>query len=266
MIQEVGSIELFELLETEPKTQCTACLSHWNGGIVYCTCGHFLQKETEANRHFVKCTMELLSLPEYVIKKGRPHGHRYGKNQETKNIIWRTNWRRNAKRKSSKESMTDSYEIMNFVSEWLNIIEMKKFVDDGMFLQMKITLVTCQKKNTSTTRINGGSIPISRVLTPYHWENVLISSKRCLPWNVYRSWRGTIRAHLFLQAQTMAVGIEFVLYMVEMARFLVVFLKFRMSRKRQAKSWEWTERSVFDITLAKTSEDGFQKFKLFCYR
>ena len=26
MIQEVGNIELFELLETDPKTQCTACL------------------------------------------------------------------------------------------------------------------------------------------------------------------------------------------------------------------------------------------------
>ena len=79
MIQAVGNIELFELLETDPKTQCPACLSYWNVGIVYCTCGHFLQKETEANRGFVKYTMDLLSLPEYVIKKGRPHGHRYGK-------------------------------------------------------------------------------------------------------------------------------------------------------------------------------------------
>ena len=79
MIQEVGNIELFGLLETDPRTQCTACLSYWNVGIVYCTCGHFLQKETEANRNFVNFTMDLLSLPEYVIKKGRPHGHRYGK-------------------------------------------------------------------------------------------------------------------------------------------------------------------------------------------
>ena len=79
MIQEVGNIELFELLETDAKTQCTACLSYWNVGIVYCTCRHFLQKETEANRHVVKYTMDLLSLPEYVITKGRPHGHRYGK-------------------------------------------------------------------------------------------------------------------------------------------------------------------------------------------
>ena len=79
MIQEVGNIELFELLETDPKTLCIACLSYWNVGIVNCTCGHFLQKETEANPGFVECTMDLLSLPEYVIKKGKPHGHRYGK-------------------------------------------------------------------------------------------------------------------------------------------------------------------------------------------
>ena len=63
----------------------------------------------------------------------------------------------------------------------------------------------------------------------------------------------------------MEVGIEFVLYMVGMARFLVVFLKFRESRKRQAKSWERTVRPVVDNTLAKTSEDGFQEFNLFCY-
>ena len=78
VIQEVGNIELFELLETDPKTQCKACLSYWNVGIVCCTCGHFLQ-QTEANRGFIRYTMDLLSIPEYVIKKGRPHGHRYGK-------------------------------------------------------------------------------------------------------------------------------------------------------------------------------------------
>ena len=61
MIQDVCNIELCELLETEPKTQCTACLSYWNIGIVYCTCGHVLQKETEVNRKFVKFSMDFLS-------------------------------------------------------------------------------------------------------------------------------------------------------------------------------------------------------------
>ena len=79
MIHEVGNIELCELIETEPKTQCTVCLSYWNIGLVYWTCGHFLRKGRGANQQFIKYTMDLLSIPEYVIKKGRPHGHRYGK-------------------------------------------------------------------------------------------------------------------------------------------------------------------------------------------
>ena len=78
MIQDVGNVELFKLFETDPKTQCKACLSYWSESIVYCTCGHLLQ-ETVANRRFIVFTMDLLSIPEYVIKKGRPHGHRYGK-------------------------------------------------------------------------------------------------------------------------------------------------------------------------------------------
>ena len=83
MIQDVGNVELFELLETDPKTQCKACPSYWSEGIVYCTCGHLL-KETVANRSFKENTLDLLSNPEHVIKKGRPHGHRKGKLPENK--------------------------------------------------------------------------------------------------------------------------------------------------------------------------------------
>ena len=52
-IQDVGNVELFELFETDLKTQCTECLSYWSEGIVYCTCGHLL-KETVANRSFIE--------------------------------------------------------------------------------------------------------------------------------------------------------------------------------------------------------------------
>ena len=78
MIQDVGNIELCELLETEPQTQCTECVSYWNVGVVCCTCGHFLRKGKGENQQFISHTMDL-SVPECVIKKGRPHGHRYGK-------------------------------------------------------------------------------------------------------------------------------------------------------------------------------------------
>ena len=82
MIQDVGNVELSELFETDPKTQCEYP-SYWSDGIVYCTCGHLL-KEAVANRSFTEYTLDLLSIPEYVIKKGRPHGHRYGKTPEKK--------------------------------------------------------------------------------------------------------------------------------------------------------------------------------------
>ena len=83
MIQDVGKVELFELFETDPKKHCKECLSYWRGGIVYCTCGHLL-KESAANRGVIQYTLDLLSIPNYVIKKGRPHGHRYGKTPEKK--------------------------------------------------------------------------------------------------------------------------------------------------------------------------------------
>ena len=55
MIQDVGNIELYELPETEPKTQRTVCLSYWNTGIVHCTCGYSLayRKRGESEIHQV---------------------------------------------------------------------------------------------------------------------------------------------------------------------------------------------------------------------
>ena len=40
---------------------------------------HFLLKGRGANQQFINFSMDLLSVPEYVIKKGPLHGHRYGK-------------------------------------------------------------------------------------------------------------------------------------------------------------------------------------------
>ena len=92
--------------------------------------------------------MDLLSVPEYVIKKGWPHEHQYGKKRVDKEYFSDNQLKKHAKRKSSKESMTDSYEIQNSVVEWLKIIEPKNFVNDGMLMRMKITVTIWQHKNT----------------------------------------------------------------------------------------------------------------------
>ena len=97
MIKDVGNAELFELFETDPKTQCKACLSYWIEGIVYCTCGHLL-KETVANPSFIVNTLDFLSIPEYVTKKGRPQGHRYGKAPENNEHYLAHNLKKGAKK------------------------------------------------------------------------------------------------------------------------------------------------------------------------
>ena len=53
LIQDVGNVELFEQLETDPKTQCKECLSNWSERIVHCTCWHLLQ-DIAANRGVIK--------------------------------------------------------------------------------------------------------------------------------------------------------------------------------------------------------------------
>ena len=79
--KDMSNVELFELCETNLKVQCKECLLFWNQGIVYCTCGHLL-KESEASRGILQWTLNLLSVQDYVMKKERPHGHRFGKTKE----------------------------------------------------------------------------------------------------------------------------------------------------------------------------------------
>ena len=63
----------------EPKSQCRACLTYWSAGIVYCTCGHFMNDDTTENKKCISSVLDLFSIPSFCIRKGRPHGHRHGK-------------------------------------------------------------------------------------------------------------------------------------------------------------------------------------------
>ena len=79
MIRDMGNVELFELCETTPK--CSECFLYWNQGIVYCTCGHLL-RDNKSSRRIHRWQLDILSIPNYVIKKRRPHGNRGGKTEE----------------------------------------------------------------------------------------------------------------------------------------------------------------------------------------
>ena len=103
MIRELGDVELFELCGTFPKVQCSHCLLYWNQGIVYCICGQFLV-DCESRRKFNKLGLDALSIPNFVIKKGRSHGAWQGKTEEQKEYHTAQNaWKRCCKRVDSQD-------------------------------------------------------------------------------------------------------------------------------------------------------------------
>ena len=98
MIREMGNVELFELCETNPKVQCSACLLHWNEGIVYSTYGHLL-KESESSQSFHQWRLDAFSMQNYVIKKERPRGARHDKTEAQKEHFIAHNARRRCLKK-----------------------------------------------------------------------------------------------------------------------------------------------------------------------
>ena len=68
-IKAAGNPELYEIVDVEPKSQCRACLTYWNVGIVYCTCGHFLQDDTTEIKKYIKFVLDLFSIPNFTSGK-----------------------------------------------------------------------------------------------------------------------------------------------------------------------------------------------------
>ena len=138
MIHDMGNVELIELFETNPETQCKECLSYWNQGIVFCTYGHLL-KESEASRGILQWTLDLLSIQNYVIEKGRPHGHRLGKTKNKNTIILPVILERDASREELKGFTIASWKIPYFVNLISKLIELKKSVSRWTRTRRKIS-------------------------------------------------------------------------------------------------------------------------------
>ena len=64
-----------------PKAQCKYVCRTGDVGIVNCTCGHFLGDDTTENKKYIKSVLDLFSIHHNYIRKGQPHGHRYGKKE-----------------------------------------------------------------------------------------------------------------------------------------------------------------------------------------
>ena len=107
-IKEAGHIEMSEIVNAEPKWQCKVCLNHCSTGIIYCTCGRLMTKDSAENRKYISAILDTFSIPNFYIRKNRPHGHRYGKAPGCKDTLRRINLQRNAVKRSTTASTTDT--------------------------------------------------------------------------------------------------------------------------------------------------------------
>ena len=104
----LGNTELCEIINVEPKLQCKACLKHCSAGIIYCTCGHLMTDESAENKKYISAVLDTFSIPNFYIRKGRPHGHRYGKAPGCKEYYTANQLARRC-RKKKYDSVHDRY-------------------------------------------------------------------------------------------------------------------------------------------------------------
>ena len=84
MIYNMGNMEYFEICEITPKIQCSNCMTYWPQGIENCICGTCLRPSDKVPK-LNSDHHDVLSIPNYVIKKGSSHGARHG-NTESQRI------------------------------------------------------------------------------------------------------------------------------------------------------------------------------------
>ena len=102
MIMDMGFVELFELFETDPKTQCKECLLYWSESIVYCTCEHLL-KESATNRGVIQKNWTFYQFQTTRLRKDDLMATDMGKLHKRKNIIKSIIWNRCGKTPKKKE-------------------------------------------------------------------------------------------------------------------------------------------------------------------
>ena len=107
-IMDARNIEISEIVNAEPKWQCKFCLNHCNPGVIYCVCGRLMTKDSAENRKYISSTLDTFSIPNFYIRKNRPHGHRYGKSQGCKEYFTANQLAKKC-RKKKDDSIHDRY-------------------------------------------------------------------------------------------------------------------------------------------------------------
>ena len=217
--------------------------------------------ETNSSQSTFHCIYDgPFSMPEYVIKKGRFHWHRYGKLPE-KAYHQARNLKKRCKKVDSK-GIHDRFLRDHVFRRRMIENNRDEKVCRAWFVLANEDHTYHMSEEESTTCKFGGSLSISQETTPNDWENVLISTKRCLHQNVYIKKFEGIRSSPFRVGRTNNGDRQRVLPLLDgndkiPGGFLQNSKKIK--KKMHAKVYERTERPVVYRSLTKTSDEWLSR-------
>ena len=144
-IMAAGNTEICEIINVEPKWQCKACLKHCSTGIIYCTCGQLMTDDSAENRKYISVVLDTSSIPNFYIRKHRPHGHRYGKALGCKDYFTENQLAKKC-RKKKYESIHDRFIRDKTFRKAMTEVGRSETIIKEISLQVKITLTKPIKK------------------------------------------------------------------------------------------------------------------------
>ena len=203
------------------------CVYH-TGIPVYSTAraGRFLHKERGPITNSSNFSMDFLSVPEYVIKEGRPHGHRYGKKPGDKEYYTANQLKKKCKKRDFqgvhdrcirdqefRTRMIENHRHEDLCRRW----DALAGEDHPHHLTAQEYLHYKSKWWLHSNKQGSNTLPL-RHRTDF--KQALSTLQR-----LQQEAGEEPQVYLLLQAQTMG-GTKFIFYMVELARFMVDSLSF----------------------------------------
>ena len=123
---------------------------------MYCTCGHFMKADTTENKKYISSVLDLFSIPNFYIRKGRPHGHKYGKALGCKEYHTANQLQRGVARRNMTTFTIDSSATSSSEKRWSSWVALKRSSLSWIGLQAKTTVILPHKKKLTSTVATGG--------------------------------------------------------------------------------------------------------------
>ena len=185
LIRSMRNTEYFEMCEITSKLQCQDCLLFWEIGIVFCTCGTCgtCLRPSQKNHKLNKDRFDVLSIPNYAIKKVPSHGARHGPTERQ----WICFIAHNAARKARRKGYTSTLDRFKRCQLYRGDSQTKVVWDEiicAAFDRIRGPLLHCAKMGTKQKR---KLVEARAKLGWCNWTRWLQRSKE----NVWQAVQGT---------------------------------------------------------------------------